>query len=159
MVGGEVDAGDPLRWRHSSTRRTRFALCLLLSAGWLLVAVGDQGWPRTEGDAMQEDIRELIRVNEEINTEENKANMEALGKLVASELAFRRRDRNIVNRKTFLESPNPGDRKIQIESVHVYGKRAVVTCRVQVSGTVTHNIRLFVKGDDGKWRVLGWANE
>ncbi len=106
---------------------------------------------------MQADITELIRRNEEINEEENRGNVEELGKYVASEFAFQRRDRRIVNRSTFL-NPNPGDRRLQIESVHVYGNRAVVTCVVTASGGVTHNIRLFVK-EDSEWRVLGWANE
>lgn len=106
---------------------------------------------------MQADITELIRRNEAINEEENSGNVEALGKYVASELAFQRRDSSIVNRSTFL-NPKPGDRSIQIESVQVYGNRAVVTCVVTASGGVTHNIRLFVK-EGGEWRVLGWANE
>ena len=106
---------------------------------------------------MQADITELIRRNEKINEEENRGNVEELGRYVASELAFQRRNGTIVNRGTFL-NPNPGDRRIQIESIHVYGNRAVVTCVVTDSGVVTHNIRLFVK-EGGEWRVLGWANE
>lgn len=106
---------------------------------------------------MQADITELIRRNEKINEEENSGNVKELGKYVASELAFQRRNGTIVNRSTFL-NPNPGNRTIQIESVHVYGNRAVVTCVVTDSGVVTHNIRLFVK-EGSEWRVLGWANE
>jgi hypothetical protein len=104
-----------------------------------------------------DDITELIGRNEKINKAENDGDVKELGKYVASELAFQRRGGTIVNRDTFL-NPNAGDRKIEIESVHVYGNRAVVTCVVTASGLVTHNIRLFVK-EGGEWRVLGWANE
>src|SRR5262249_54265511 len=113
----------------------------------------------TEGNLMQEDINELIRVNKEINEHEILGKVDELAKLTASELAFRRRGGAVVGRKDFLDNPNPGERTIQIESVQVYGKRAVVTCRGNRPGELPHNIRLFVKGDDGKWGVLGGANE
>lgn len=106
---------------------------------------------------MQDDITELIRRNEKINEEENSGNVQGLGKYVASEFAFQGRTGTIVNRSKFL-NPKPGNRTIQIESVHVFGNRAVVTCVVTDSGAVTHNIRLFVK-EGTEWRVLGWANE
>jgi hypothetical protein len=134
------------------------ALWLLISGGWFLVAVGSQIYPRTEGDTMQVDITELVRLNEEIGEAENLGDLRRLGDIVASELAFQRRDGSIVGRDTFLKTPNPGNRATQIESVLVYRNRAVVTCLVTASGAVTHNIRLFVKVG-GKWQLLGWANE
>jgi hypothetical protein len=107
---------------------------------------------------MQSDIGELIRLNEEIGEVENAGELKRLGEIVAPKLAFRRRDGSIADRDEFLATPKPGKRVSEIDSVHVYASRAVVTCRVTDSGDVTHNIRLFIKMH-GKWRLLGWANE
>jgi hypothetical protein len=105
-----------------------------------------------------EEIKNLIQLNEQIEAAENAGNLQQLREIVAPKLAFQRRDGSVVDQDGFLSTPKPGARVTQIESVHVYGNRAVVTCRVIDSGAVTHNIRLFVKVD-GKWRLLGWANE
>src|SRR5262245_57605662 len=103
-------------------------------------------------------IRELVQLNEEIGTAENDGNLKRLSEIVGPVLAFRRRDGTIVGRDGFLETPKPGKRETRVESVLVYGNRAVVTCVVTDSEVVTHNIRLFVtEGDD--WKLLGWANE
>jgi hypothetical protein len=63
-----------------------------------------------------------------------------------------------VGRDGFLQNPKPGNRDLQVESIHVYRNRAVVTCMVTDSEVVTHNIRLFAK-EGGDWKLLGWANE
>lgn len=107
---------------------------------------------------MPGEIQELFLLNQEIGTAENAGDLNRLGEIVAPFLAFRRRDGTIVNRDAFLQNPKPGNREMQIESIHVYGNRAVVTCVVTDSGVVTHNIRLFTK-EEGNWRLLGWANE
>ena len=158
----EPDPKKRSRWGGLFALQGQFvlaAICLLLSGGWFLVGFGTRIVPGTEGNTVQADITKLIEVNERINDKENLGDLQELDKLVASELAFRRRDGTIVERKTFLGKANPGKRTIKIESVHVYGNRAVVICRVDDSGVVTHNVRLLVKGADGEWRVLGWANE
>ena len=107
---------------------------------------------------MQGEIQELFLLNQEIGTAENAGDLNRLGEIVAPFLAFRRRDGTIVNRDAFLQNPKPGNRETQIESIHLYGNRAVVTCVVVESGVSTHNIRLFAK-EEGNWRLLGWANE
>jgi hypothetical protein len=107
---------------------------------------------------MQEEIRELVLLNEEIGTAENAGDLRRLGEIVAPFLAFRRRDGLIVDRDAFLQTPRLGGRETRIESIQVYGNRAVITCIVTDSGAVTHNIRLFAKEEDN-WRLLGWANE
>lgn len=107
---------------------------------------------------MEGEMQELFLLNQEINTAENHSNLKRLGEIIASIFAFRRRDGTIVNRDTFLQSPKPGNREIQIESIQVYGNRAVVICVVTDSGVSTHNVRLFTK-EEGNWRLLGWANE
>ena len=104
------------------------------------------------------EIRELVQLNEDIGTAENAGDLKRLGEIVAPFLAFRRRDGSIVGRDAFLQTPRPGKRETRIESIHVYGNRAVIACVVTDSGVVTHNIRLFAK-EGGKWRLLGWANE
>lgn len=113
---------------------------------------------------MQEDITELIQLNQEIIILENAGDLTGLGKKVATQLAFQRRDGSIVDRTKYLQTPKPGNRAIEITSVSVYTNRAVVMCIVTDGGNVTHNIRLFIKEDDkeaGKpqWKLLGWANE
>lgn len=106
---------------------------------------------------MTADEEAVVRRNQEINDAEIRGDVAALHNYVASELAFRRRNGTIVCRHAFLK-PNPGERTMEVESVRVYGNRAVVTCMVKNSDGKTHNIRLFVE-EGGEWRVLGWANE
>jgi len=107
---------------------------------------------------MQAEIQKLIARNEEINVAENAGDLKRLDDIVAPFLAFRRRDGEIVGRDGFLQNPKPGNRDLQVESIHVYRNRAVVTCMVTDSEVVTHNIRLFAK-EGGDWKLLGWANE
>lgn len=134
------------------------AIWLLLTAGWVLVAFDGQAHPRTEGKTMQGDVAELIRVNELINDKENLGKPADLGDQVAPELVFQRRDGTVADRAAFFAASKPGKRVLTVDSVHVYGKRAVVACRVEEGGVTTHNVRLFVKRGD-KWQVLAWANE
>lgn len=107
---------------------------------------------------MTHDIEALLRLNEAINAAENAGDLAALGTMIASRLAFRRRDGSIVDRNAFLSAPRSGERRLQVESVQVHGARAVVACTVTMAGTRTHNLRLFAK-EDGAWKLLGWANE
>ena len=67
----------------------------------------------------------------------------------------------IVDRKEFLDAVASGsDRDTEVESIHLYGDRAVVTCIVTMKpgGERYHNLRLFVRREGG-WKLLGWANE
>lgn len=107
---------------------------------------------------MTSDIEALLRLNEAINAAENAGDLAALGTMIASRLAFRRRDGSLVDREGFLEAPRPGARRLRVESVQVHGARAFVACTVTDAGTSTHNLRLFAK-EDGAWKLLGWANE
>lgn len=107
---------------------------------------------------MTHDIEALLRLNDAINAAENAGDPAALGTMIASRLAFRRRDGSIVDRDAFLAAPRPGERRLQVESVQVHGTRAAVACTVTDAGTSTHNLRLFAK-EDGAWKLLGWANE
>jgi hypothetical protein len=107
--------------------------------------------------------KELLALNEEIcnlENDPNEANKKRLSEIIASSLAFQKRNGDIVDRSGFLEASNPGDRRIKPESfsVNADGNRAVVSCVVTMNGQDTHNIRLFVK-KEGNWKLLGWANE
>ena len=107
---------------------------------------------------MQTDIEALLQRNEAITVAENTGDLAALGKFIAPQLAFLRRDGAIVDRDAFLHAARPGRRELRIASVQVFGTRAVVACTVTDAGAVTHNLRLFVK-EHGDWKLLGWANE
>ncbi len=107
---------------------------------------------------MQDDIVALTRLNQEIGTLENAGDAEALGGIAASVLAFRRRDGSPADRSAYLSKINLGPRQTMIESIQLYGNRAVVACVVELAGARTHNLRLFVKEQDRR-RLLGWANE
>ncbi|MBX9581075.1 MAG: nuclear transport factor 2 family protein [Gemmataceae bacterium] len=134
-------------------------LCLLICTGWSLAARGAAG-PAGEpgGKVMGPDIQGLIRLNEEIGAAENAGDAKRLADVVAPRLVFRRRDGTMADRDEYLKNIRPGNRDTRVESVQVYGDRAVVTCVVTDAGQATHNVRLFVKVD-GRWRLLGWANE
>jgi hypothetical protein len=78
-------------------------------------------------------------------------------------LAFRRASGKIDDGLEYLQTVKPSDpRDTTIETIEIYGNRAVVRCVVAVMSNAGmkrfHNIRLFVK-HEGKWRLLGWANE
>lgn len=107
---------------------------------------------------MQGDIEALIQRNEAITVAENAGNLSELAKYIAPQLAFLRSDGSFVDREAFLQASRPGRRELRIDSVQVFGARAVVACKVMDAGVVTHNLRLFVK-EQGEWTLLGWANE
>lgn len=112
----------------------------------------------------QTDMDALERLNIEIGDAESNGEKERLASLIAPELAFRRADgATIDNRAVFLSKVKQSDpRETKVESIEVYGDRAVVRCIVTVKKATGdksyHNLRLFVR-HDGKWKILGWANE
>ena len=106
---------------------------------------------------MRNDIEALIRLNDDITEAENAGDLARLGGFIAQKLAFQRRDRSVVDRDALLLTPKPGRRALRVESIQLYGDRAVVACMVTDGDLVTHNLRLFViEGED--WKLLGWAN-
>ena len=116
-----------------------------------------------------EDAQQLHDLNLRIADEENAGNVTWLGSILAPQMAFQRADpaKTIDDRASYLRKvAKGGDRRtIAIESIDIFGKRAVVTCLVRSEGRVFHNIRLYVKraSDDEQakesWLLLGWANE
>src|SRR5436189_6226477 len=115
----------------------------------------------------QDDKEALEELNIQIGVEESKGDDESrrwLGGVIASKLAFRRGDGiTIDNREEFLRKVTPSDfRETKVESIDIHGDRAVVTCIVILKSAAGdkkfHNLRLFVQ-QEGKWKLLGWANE
>lgn len=117
---------------------------------------------------MQADIDALKERNIEIGEAESRGDHAWLEDALAMKLAFQRANeaRTIVGREEFLDAVASGpdrvtqDRVTQIESIHLYGDRAVVTCIVTMKpgGEMYHNLRLFVRREE-EWKLLGWANE
>lgn len=112
---------------------------------------------------MQDDKALLERLNIQIGEAESEGDSKCLASIVAPELAFRRANEQIDDRDRFLEAVAPGDRReTQVESIHVYGDRAVVTCVVTMKSADGekryHNLRLFIR-HEAEWKLLGWANE
>lgn len=118
----------------------------------------DVEWKQVhERVAMSDDIERLVARNAEITAAENDGALDRLDSFLAPVLAFRRRDGTVVDRTGFLVAKK-GQRAMLVESVQVFGNRAIVTCVIQDGGTSTHNVRLFTRIDDD-WKLLGWANE
>lgn len=112
----------------------------------------------------QADIDELTKLNVELGDAETRGDGEWLANVIAPELAFRRADRTTIdNRAAFLAKVKQSDpRETEVESIELYGDRAVVKCIVTLKSATGderfHNLRLFVR-HDGAWKLLGWANE
>jgi len=115
---------------------------------------------------MPDDKQALIDLNEQINDAENNGNREWLATILAPRLALQRADkpRTIDDQVAFLQKVEPGGKRVllKIESIELYGDRAIVKCIIAVGDAVGdkefHNIRLFVRRE-GDWKLLAWANE
>jgi len=114
---------------------------------------------------MRNDLETLKDLNVQIRVAENQGDREWLAGVIAPKLAFQRAnpERTISNRDEYLDAVKPGAHgETQVESISLYGNRAVVTCIVTLktdSGDRRfHNIRLWIRNEEG-WKLLGWANE
>lgn len=113
---------------------------------------------------MQKDKEVLAQLNVQIGEAESKGDRNWLDGVIAPKLAFRRADGTTIDdRADFLKKVAPSDpRETTVESIDLNGDRAIVKCIVTVksaSGNKKyHNLRLFVR-HEGKWKLLGWANE
>ena len=105
----------------------------------------------------------LKKLNIEIAAAEDRGDRKWLEDILAQEFAFRRANAKVVGREQFLKDvKSRAPSKTNIESVKLYGDRAVVTCIVTIKiddqDADFHNVRLFVREGTG-WKLLGWANE
>ena len=114
---------------------------------------------------MQKDRDELRSLNIELGDAESAAKADFLADVIAPKLAFRRANGDCVDRDEFLNAVKQGPaRRTEIESMDILdSNRAIVTCLVTLNVDPTpsrfHNARLFVRDRDGRWKLLGWANE
>lgn len=113
---------------------------------------------------IDDDRRALTQLNTRIAEAENAGDREWLASICAPRLAFQRADeaRTVDDHIAFLQKVKGGGpprltRRI-VEPIAVHGNRAIVECIVAVGDKEFHNLRLFVRRDDG-WKLLGWANE
>ena len=114
---------------------------------------------------MRDDVDLLTQLNVKIGVAESNGDREFLSGVMGPALALRRANGPIVDRTKFLDDVEPGSpRETVIESVDLLGQdRAVVTCIVSMEkdGETKHfhNVRLFVRSEEGRWVLIGWANE
>lgn len=111
----------------------------------------------------QTEIVQLEAINLKIAQAETDGDVNWLDQRLAPEFGFQKADKSFVGRAAFLAKvKQSGERSTVINSVAIFGNRALVTCVVtmQVDGMAKqfHNLRLFVKIADD-WKLLGWANE
>ena len=114
---------------------------------------------------MQNDRDELRSLNIDVGDAESAGKADFLAGVIAPKLAFRRANGDCVDRAEFLNAVKQGpERHTEIESMDILGpNRAIVTCLVTLNVDPApsrfHNARLFVRDRDGRWNLLGWANE
>jgi hypothetical protein len=118
------------------------------------------------------DFKDLEDLNIRIVVAESTRDQESYdwlaGVIAPQQFAFQRAnpEKTIDDREKFLEAvkplkpdaPKPSPRETKVESIEIYGDRAVVMCVVTFGGNKYHNLRLFVRREK-QWRLLGWANE
>jgi hypothetical protein len=114
---------------------------------------------------VQDDIKTLEDLNVQIRVAENQGDRDWLAGVIAPKLAFQRAnpERTISDRNEFLDAVKAGAQgETEVESISLYGNRAVVTCIVTLKtdggDRRFHNVRLWVRSEGG-WKLLGWANE
>ena len=111
---------------------------------------------------MHDDQEVLSELNTRISDAENKGDRDWLAGILAPRLAFQRSDeaRTFDDQVAYLQKVTPGGNRVlcKIESIDVYGDRAIVRCIVAIADQEFDNIRLFVRRE-GAWKLLAWANE
>ena len=112
---------------------------------------------------MTDDLAVLAQLNVELGAAETNGNRAFLDGIIAEQLAFRRASGAVVDRPGYLAAVAESEPRItEVESIQLYGDRAVVTCvvtLVRANGERPrfHNVRLFTRAATG-WKVIGWAN-
>jgi 4-carboxymuconolactone decarboxylase len=93
----------------------------------------------------------------------SEADRKWLESVLAPQFVFRRANKRVDNRVSFLEGVTHSEpRETLVTSMELFRDRALVNCIVtQNKDSVSnrfHNIRLFIR-IDGSWKLLAWANE
>lgn len=114
---------------------------------------------------MTTDHEALATLNIDIAHAETRGDKPFFENLLAPAFAFRRANGTVVDRQHFVDAVGPSAiRSTAIRSVTFAGTaRALVSCVVtmDVQGTPRSfdNMRLFIRADQGDWKLLAWANE
>lgn len=114
---------------------------------------------------MSTDHESLEATNVEIGNAETRGDKSYFEDLLASSFAFRRVTGVVVDRKQYIDAVAPSaPRTTNVRSITFAGKaRAIVSCVVtmEVQGAKKDfdNLRVFIRSDEGRWRLLAWANE
>lgn len=112
---------------------------------------------------MTDDLAVLVRLNVDIGVAETNGDRAFLDNVIDQQLAFRRANGAVVDRAGYLAAVATSEpRETDIESIQLYGDRAIVTCIVTLLRTNGerprfHNARMFARTGAG-WKLLGWAN-
>lgn len=111
------------------------------------------------------DIEALLLINEQIGQYESapcKKSRDWFAERLAPEFSFMRADGVTFDQaERFLakiETSEPKKRVTSVESISIFGRRAMVRCVVTMDGKDFDNLRLFVRVEE-TWRLLSWANE
>ena len=111
---------------------------------------------------MTDDLAVLAQLNVDIGAAETRGDRAFLDSVIAEQFAFRRASGAVVDRPGYLAAVAESEPRLtEIESIQLYGDRAVVTCVVTLDRDGErprfHNTRLLIRAATG-WQVLGWAN-
>jgi hypothetical protein len=112
---------------------------------------------------MTDDLAMLAQLTVDIGAAETSGDRAFLDSVIAEQFAFRRASGAVVDRAGYLAAVAASEPRLtEIESIQLYGDRAVVTCVVTLVRSDDerprfHNTRLLIRAATG-WQVLGWAN-
>jgi 4-carboxymuconolactone decarboxylase len=130
-------------------------------AGWPAGHTGQKAILR----ALDPDQRVLRELTQRIADAETKGDKPFFKDLLHPRFVFRRARGTVDSKKTFLAALRPGpNRSVDVESVDVLGKhratvRTVVTNAAGDNVSEYDNFQVFLREDDGPWRLFCWANE
>src|SRR5262245_48191966 len=114
---------------------------------------------------MGTDREALEALNVDIGNAETRGDKAYLEDLLAPAFAFRRASGVVIDRKQFIDAvAASAQRTTTVRSITFAGRaREVVSCIVamELQGVKKDfdNLRVFVRADDGQWKLLAWANE
>lgn len=115
-------------------------------------------------------VDELRRLNVAIGAAEDAADAAFFEGLLHERFVMRRPTGRLDDRRGLVDGLATGATRVTSDvEVHVFGDhRAVATCTVTkwaghgpapADAARFHNLRTFLRDDDGTWRLLSWLNE
>jgi hypothetical protein len=108
---------------------------------------------------MTDDFAVLAQLNVDLGVAETNGDRAFLDNAIAQQLAFSRANGEMVDRARYLAALAQSDpRDTDIESIQLYGDRAIVTCIVTLRRTDGKRPRFHNARTAAGWKLLGWAN-